>query len=44
VHGAKSGGMRAVLIPNSDVPLCEAAAPGAIIGRLAELHRLIESW
>jgi putative hydrolase of the HAD superfamily len=44
VHGAKSAGMRAVLIPNSDVPPYEAAAPDAIIGRLAELRPLVESW
>jgi putative hydrolase of the HAD superfamily len=44
VHGAKSVGMRAVLIPHSDVPPFEAAVPDAIIGSLAELRPLIESW
>jgi putative hydrolase of the HAD superfamily len=44
VHGAKNAGMRAVLIPNSDVPPYAATEPDAIIGRLAELHPLIESW
>ena len=44
VHGAKNAGMRAVLIPNSDVPPCEAAVPDAIIERLADLRPLIEAW
>jgi putative hydrolase of the HAD superfamily len=44
VHGAKSAGMRAVLVPNSDVPAYEAAVPDAVIARLAELQPLIESW
>ncbi len=44
VHGAKSVGMRAVLIPHSDVPSYEATEPDAVIGRLAELRPLIESW
>ncbi len=29
--------MRAVLVPNSDVPAFEAAEPDAVISRLAEL-------
>ena len=37
IHGAKSAGMRAVLIANSDVPAFEAAEPDAVITRLAEL-------
>ena len=44
VHGAKSVGMRAVLVPHSDVPPYAAAEPDAVIGRLAELRPLIESW
>ncbi len=44
VHGAKGAGMRAVLIPHSDVPAYAAARPDAIIHRLSELPRLIESW
>jgi putative hydrolase of the HAD superfamily len=44
VHGAQSIGMRAVLIPNSDVPPFETAVPDAIIRGLAELRPLIESW
>jgi putative hydrolase of the HAD superfamily len=44
VHGAQSLGMRAVLVPNSDVPPYPAAVPDAVIGRLGELRPLIESW
>jgi len=44
VHGAQSVGMRAVLVPNSDVPPYADAVPDAIIGSLAELRPLIESW
>ena len=44
VHGAKSVGMRAVLIPNSDVPPFDDAVPDAVISSLAELRPLIESW
>jgi putative hydrolase of the HAD superfamily len=44
VHGAQQAGMRAVLIPNSDVPPYAAATPDAVIGRLADLRALIESW
>jgi putative hydrolase of the HAD superfamily len=44
VFGAKSIGMRAVLIPNSDVPPYEGAVPDAVVSRLADLGPLIESW
>ncbi len=44
VHGAKSVGMRAVLIPNSDVPPFDDAEPDAVISSLAELRPLIEAW
>lgn len=44
VHGAKSAGMRAVLVPNSDVPPYAAAEPDAIISGLADLRPLIEAW
>jgi putative hydrolase of the HAD superfamily len=44
VHGAQSVGMLAVLMPNSDVPPFAAAVPDAVVGRLAELRPLIESW
>jgi putative hydrolase of the HAD superfamily len=44
VHGAKSLGMRAVLIPNSEVPPYEATKPDAVVSRLAELRPLLQSW
>jgi putative hydrolase of the HAD superfamily len=44
VHGAKSAGMRAVLISNSDVPAFEAAEPDAVITRLAELPGFLDRW
>jgi putative hydrolase of the HAD superfamily len=44
IHGAKSAGMRAVLIANSDVPAFEAAEPDAVITRLAELLDHLDRW
>ena len=44
VHGAKQAGMRAVLIPNSDVPTFDGAEPDAVIARLADLTPLIDAW
>jgi putative hydrolase of the HAD superfamily len=44
VHGAKQAGMRAVLIPNSDVPAFAGAEPDAVIERLAHLASLVETW
>jgi len=44
IHGAKSVGMRAVLVPHSEVPPFDGATPDAVIGGLAELPALIESW
>jgi putative hydrolase of the HAD superfamily len=44
IHGAKSAGMRAVLVPNSDVPAFEAAVPDAVITGLAELLPYIDAW
>jgi putative hydrolase of the HAD superfamily len=44
VFGAKRAGMRAVLVPNSDVPAWPEAEPDAVIGRLADLAPLIEAW
>jgi putative hydrolase of the HAD superfamily len=44
VHGAKSAGMRAVLVPNSDVPAFEAAEPDAVISRLSELLEHLDNW
>ena len=44
VHGAKGVGMRAVLIPNNDVPPYASAAPDAIITKLSELIQHIGRW
>jgi putative hydrolase of the HAD superfamily len=44
VHGAKSAGMRAVLVPNSDVPAFEAGVPDAVVTRLAELIEHLDRW
>jgi putative hydrolase of the HAD superfamily len=44
IHGAKSAGMRAVLISNSDVPGYRAAEPDAVITRLSELLGHINRW
>jgi len=44
VHGAKSAGMRAVLVPNSDVPAFSGTEPDAVISRLADLLGHIDGW
>jgi putative hydrolase of the HAD superfamily len=44
IHGAKSLGMRAVLIPHSEVPPYEAAVPDAVITRLSELTDYLGKW
>jgi putative hydrolase of the HAD superfamily len=44
VHGAKRVGMRAVLVANSDVPPFASAAPDAVITRLSELPRHLDTW
>jgi putative hydrolase of the HAD superfamily len=44
VHGAKSVGMRAVLLRNSDVPPFESAVPDAVITRLSELPPHLDAW
>jgi putative hydrolase of the HAD superfamily len=44
VHGAKSAGMRAVLVPNSDVPAFSGTEPDAVIPRLGDLLGHIDRW
>jgi putative hydrolase of the HAD superfamily len=44
VFGAKRAGMRAVLVPNGDVPAWPDAEPDAVIGSLADLAPLIDAW
>jgi putative hydrolase of the HAD superfamily len=44
VHGAKSAGMRAVLVPNSAVPGFSGGVPDAVITRLVDLLGHIDRW
>lgn len=44
VYGAKRVGMRAVLVPNSDVPPFDGAAPDAVIARLSGLLPHLDAW
>jgi len=48
IHGAKSVGMRAVLVPHSTVPEWQRGhtegEPDAVIERLADLRTVIEGW
>jgi putative hydrolase of the HAD superfamily len=44
IFGAKSLGMRAVLIPNSTVPAYEGAVPDAVITRLSDLLPHLDNW
>jgi len=44
IYGAKRLGMRAVLLPNSDVPPHDGVIPDAVITRLADLLPHVEAW
>jgi putative hydrolase of the HAD superfamily len=44
IYGAKQLGMRAVLVPHSEVPAHDAVVPDAVISRLAELPGHLEKW
>lgn len=48
IHGAKAVGMRAVLVPHSDIPDFQlgpvAGEPDAVVQRLADLLPLLDSW
>jgi putative hydrolase of the HAD superfamily len=48
IHGAQAVGMRAVLVPHSDVPQWQRGhtegTPDAVIERLADLKAVIEAW
>ncbi|HEV7203390.1 MAG TPA: HAD family hydrolase [Jatrophihabitans sp.] len=48
IHGAKSVGMRAVLIPHSDIPAEQRGPvqgdPDAVIHRLADLLAVVDAW
>ena len=44
IYGAKRLGMRAVLIPHSEVPPHDGVVPDAVLTRLAELPRYLDRW
>jgi putative hydrolase of the HAD superfamily len=48
IHGAKSVGMRAVLVPHSDIPDVQIGPvegqPDAVVHRLGELLEVVDSW
>ena len=44
IFGAKSLGMRTVLIPNSSVPAYEGGIPDMVISRLADLLPHLDNW
>jgi putative hydrolase of the HAD superfamily len=44
IYGAQRVGMRAVLIPHSNVPAFARARPDAVIARLSDLLPLLDSW
>lgn len=48
IHGAKSVGMRAVLLPHSDIPDVQRGPvqgePDAVIQRLADLLAVVDAW
>jgi putative hydrolase of the HAD superfamily len=48
IHGAKSAGMRAVLVPHSDIPQAQRGPvdgePDAVIHRLGELLAVVDAW
>ena len=48
IHGAKSAGMRAILLPHSDIPAKQRGMlegePDAIIQRLSDLIDIIDKW
>lgn len=48
IHGAKSAGMRAVLLPHSDIPEVQKGPiegePDAVVTRLADLLAVVDAW
>jgi putative hydrolase of the HAD superfamily len=48
ISGAKSVGMRAVLVPHSEIPVDQQVpvdvTPDAVIQRLAELPDVVRGW
>lgn len=48
IHGAKSVGMRAVLVPHSTIPAAQlgpvSGVPDAVVHRLADLRTVVDAW
>jgi putative hydrolase of the HAD superfamily len=48
IHGAKSVGMRAVLVPHSDIPVTQLGPvegePDAVVQRLRDLLEVVDAW
>ncbi len=48
IHGAQSAGMRAILVPHSDIPLEQqvpvAVTPDAVVHRLADVLDVVRGW
>ncbi|MFN2518855.1 MAG: HAD family hydrolase [Jatrophihabitantaceae bacterium] len=48
IHGAKSVGMRAILVPHSAIPAAQhgpvAGDPDAVVQRLAEVLTVVDAW
>lgn len=48
IYGAKNAGMRAVLVPHSEIPAAQRGAvegePDAVVQRLADLLALVDRW
>jgi putative hydrolase of the HAD superfamily len=48
VHGAKEVGMRAVLVPHSDIPHSQRGHvegdPDAVVQRLADVVDVVDGW
>jgi putative hydrolase of the HAD superfamily len=48
IHGAKSVGMRAILVPHSTIPAAQhgpvSGEPDAVVQRLAEVLTIVDAW
>ena len=48
VHGAQRAGLRAVLVPHSDIPVAQRVPvdvrPDAVVDRLRDLLDVVDAW
>jgi putative hydrolase of the HAD superfamily len=48
IHGARNAGMRAILVPNSEIPVAERVdvevAPDGVAHRLLDVLDLVDGW